>query len=124
MRNIRVVIAEDYTFFTDTLKQLLSTYSGIELVGEASAMVCAVEAARTLEAHVLVIDIKLLGEAGLDAICEIRSELPQTQIVVIGDEDEKVYSAAAHGRGAAAYVVKSAMCHQLVPAIIDSCKGA
>jgi YesN/AraC family two-component response regulator len=56
---IRVLLADDHTMFRQGLKEMLSTDSGIEVVGEADNGRVAVALARQIKPDVVVLDVEM-----------------------------------------------------------------
>jgi DNA-binding NarL/FixJ family response regulator len=86
---IKVLIAEDEDLFRQMLSTQLSSYPGIQVVGEASSGEEAIELAATLEPEVVLMDIELGGGLnGIQAGKTIRSAAPTTGIVLLSAHKE------------------------------------
>lgn len=111
---IRALIAEDYPLFRHILRQSLAGDPQIELVGEALDGQEAVEKAQTLRPDVVLMDVSLPRLGGLDATRLIREGAPDTKIVLLLEEDNREYRAAAQACGAHAYLAKVDMARDLL----------
>ncbi len=80
---IRVVIADDHVLVREGLSQLLSLQSDIEVVGEASDGIEALELTRKLRPHILLMDISMPRLGGIEATKLVRDAVPETRIVIL-----------------------------------------
>ncbi len=114
---IRVVIADDHAVVRRGLRQLLDSEGDIEVVAEAANLEDARRYVRGHRPNVLVLDLNLPEGLSLGAIPEIRSEFPDTQIVVLTMQNEPAYARQALSAGALGYVLKEAAESELVEAV-------
>jgi two-component system, NarL family, response regulator NreC len=120
---IRVVIADDHAVVRRGLLQVLDSEEGIEVVAEAANLEDARRYVRGHHPNVLVLDLNLPEGLSLDAIPEIRSEFPDTQIVVLTMQNEPAYARRALSAGALGYVLKEAAESELVEAVRRAAVG-
>jgi NarL family two-component system response regulator LiaR len=120
---IRVLIADDHAIVREGLRALIDTEPGMDLVGEASDGVEAVQLARSLKPDVLLLDLLMPRQDGLSAIAEIKQHEPEARILVLTSfaEDEKVFPAIK--AGALGYLLKDTTPHSLLQAIRDVYNG-
>ena len=114
---IRVVIADDHAVVRRGLRQVLDSEDGVEVVAEASTLEDARRYVRGHHPNVLVLDLNLPEGLSLGAIPELRSEFPDTQIVVLTMQNEPAYARQALSAGALGYVLKEAAEEELVEAV-------
>src|SRR6476619_2152364 len=122
-KTIGIVIADDHAVVRRGLKQVLGAEPGFEVLAEASDVD---EARRYVRGHhpdVLVLDLNLPGGSSLKHIPAIRSEFPDTQIVVLTMQNEPAYARQALSAGALGYVLKEAAEEELVEAIKRAAVG-
>jgi two-component system response regulator NreC len=122
-KTIGIVIADDHAVVRRGLKQVLGAEPGFEVLAEASDVE---EARRYVRGHhpdVLVLDLNLPGGSSLKHIPAIRSEFPDTQIVVLTMQNEPAYAREALSAGALGYVLKEAAETELVEAIKRAAVG-
>lgn len=114
---IRIVIAEDQALVRRGAALLLSMESDMEVVGQASNGVEAVELTQLLHPDVVLMDLHMPLKGGVVATREITRALPHTQVLVLTtlDDDETVFEAVR--AGAHAYLLKDAAENELLETI-------
>jgi len=122
-QNIRVFIAEDHKVVLRGLEALLKTESDIEVVGSAMDGIEALDGVLLLNPNVVLLDLQLPHKSGLQMIPEIRSQAPETKIVILTSfsDDETVF--AAIQAGALSYLLKDCSPDELIQAIRDAYEG-
>ena len=120
---IRIVIADDHAVVRRGLRQVLDAEEGLEVVAEACDLAGARRYVRGHHPGVLVLDLNLPEGPSLPAIPELRSEFPDTQIVVLTMQKEAAYAREALGAGALGYVLKEAAEDELVEAVRRAAVG-
>jgi DNA-binding NarL/FixJ family response regulator len=111
---IRALIAEDYPLFRNILRQSLAEDPLVELVGEAQDGREAVEKTQNLRPDVVLIDVSLPLLGGLDAARLIREQAPDIKLVLLLEEDNREYRAAAMDSGANASLAKVDMAKNIL----------
>jgi DNA-binding NarL/FixJ family response regulator len=103
---MRVLLADDHPLFRDGLATLLRA-RGMEVVGEASNGLEAVEKSRALKPDLILMDVNMPQMNGLEATRIIKTEKPDTKIVIltVSDDDENLFEAIKSG--AQGYLLKS-----------------
>lgn len=114
---IRVLVVEDHHVVRQGLVALLSATSEVEVVGQASDGLEAIEQYRALHPDVTLMDLQLPRLGGVDSITRIRQEFPAARFVVLTtfDGDEDIYRALQ--AGAKAYLLKGMTLDELVETI-------
>jgi two-component system response regulator NreC len=120
---IRIVIADDHAVVRRGLRQVLEAEPGFDVVAEAGNLDDARRYARGHHPHVLVLDLNMPGGSSLEHIPSIRTEFPETQIVVLTMQNEPAYARQALSAGALGYVLKEAAEEELVEAIRRAAVG-
>ncbi len=103
---------------------LLDAEPDFEVVAEAEDAEGASRYTSGHKPHVLVLDLNMPGESGLQAIPRIREGAPETQIVILTMQSETAFAREAMQKGARAYVLKEAAESELVKAVQDGRRGA
>lgn len=120
---IRILIADDYPLVRDSLRALIETEPGMEVVGEAADGIEAVFKTRSLHPDVILLDLVMPRQDGIEAIGQIKRENPEARILVLTSfaEDDKVFPAIK--TGAQGYLLKDSSPQQLLEAIRDVYRG-
>jgi two-component system, NarL family, response regulator NreC len=114
---IRIVLADDHPVVRRGLRMLLDDEGDFEVVAEAGDIDAARRYVRGHHPAVLVLDLNMPGGSSLEAIPTIRTEFPETQIVVLTMQQEPAYAREALAAGATGYVLKQAADRELVEAV-------
>src|SRR5690349_14784242 len=86
---LRVLIVDDHALFRRGLQMVLASESDIDVVGEASDGAEAVEKAKALKPHVVLMDVRMPRRSGIEAAGAIRDELPDSKILMLTMSDEE-----------------------------------
>jgi NarL family two-component system response regulator LiaR len=122
-QTIRILIADDHPVVRKGLKALLNTEPGLEVVGEAADGEQAVTKASTLKPDVILMDLSMPRKDGVQAISEIRQEVPGVKILVLTSFAEDRRIIAAIEAGALGYLLKESSPHELVRAVRTVYRG-
>jgi two-component system response regulator NreC len=121
--SIRVLIVDDHAVVRAGLKLLLDAQDDIEAVGEAGNARDAVFRMRSLKPDVVLMDVVMPGESGLEATEKILRESPDTKVLVLSMQDDPRYVREAFAVGASGYVLKEAVDAEVVAAIREVANG-
>jgi len=117
--SIRVLIADDHRLFAQALEAILATDDRIEIAGHARDGREAVELARTLRPHVILMDIAMPIMDGFQATKHILSESPGTSVLMLTGSNARTDVDRARKSGAAGYVTKDRIAGELIDAIVE-----
>lgn len=106
MGQLRILLADDHALFRDGVKSLLQAWR-LEVVGEASDGVQAVERALALRPDLVLMDIQMPRMDGIAATVRIKDELPETKIVMLTMSDDEHDLFEAIRAGADGYLLKN-----------------
>ncbi len=115
--SIRILLADDHTMVRQGLCQILSQHPEFEVVAEASSGAEAVEACRTLQPDVAVVDIAMKELNGIDATAQIVRHSPRTAVLILSMYSDERYVVRAVRAGARGYLLKNSAGDELVEAI-------
>jgi NarL family two-component system response regulator LiaR len=121
--SIRVLIADDHAVVREGLRTLIGTEPGMEVVGEATDGVEAVQKACSLRPDVVLLDMVMPRGDGLEAIHQMKRGCPEARILVLTSfsHSDKVFPAIK--AGALGYLLKNASPQALLRAIRDVDQG-
>lgn len=114
---IRIGIVDDHAIVRSGLQQFLSEQVDLRVVGEAANGREAIDLARTTEMDVLLLDLSMPGQSGIDALAMIRAKAPDAGILVLSAYAEEQYAVPLIRRGASGYLNKQCDPMEIVEAI-------
>jgi DNA-binding NarL/FixJ family response regulator len=116
-KQIRILSVEDHPVFREGLATIISSQQDMLLVAQASN---AMEAAAEFRRHrpdVTLMDLRLPGTNGTDALISIRGQFPQARIIMLTTSDGDGDIQRAMRAGASAYILKSMPKNELLAVI-------
>jgi two-component system response regulator NreC len=120
---IRVLIVDDHAVVRSGLRLLLTQEPDLEPVGEAGTGREAVFQARALKPDVILIDVVMPDQTGLEVLPTLRHEHPETKVLVLSMQDDPRYVREAFAAGASGYVLKEAADAEVVAAVREVARG-
>lgn len=122
-KSIRVIIADDHLIVREGLRFILETDPEIELVGDASDGTAAVRLAGEMQPDVALIDLRMPGLDGLQAIEQIRASFPHIALVILTTYNEESLMLRGLQAGACGYLLKDTSRETLLDAIRTAARG-
>jgi DNA-binding NarL/FixJ family response regulator len=104
---IRILSVEDHPVFREGLSTIIASQSDMILVSQATDAVEALSNFRRQRPDVTLMDLRLPGTNGIDAMVAIRGEFPQARIVMLTTSDGDGEIQRAMRAGASGYILKS-----------------
>ena len=120
---IRVLVVDDHAVVRTGLKLLLAAEADLEVVGEAGTAREAVFEVRAHKPDVVLLDVVMPGESGIEALPKLLIESPETKVLVLSMQDDPNYVREAFAVGASGYVLKEAVDAEVVEAIRQVAAG-
>lgn len=117
MKKIRVLLAEDHTIVRQGIVALLGAESDIEVVGEASNGLEAIELAKKLIPEVILMDIGMRQLNGLEATRAIKKLFPSMKILVLTMYENEEWIFQILKAGASGYLIKDSAMTDLTSAL-------
>ncbi len=118
-----VLIVDDHPLFREGLKSLLARHSSFEVIGEAGNGNDGLKKAKKLMPDLVVMDISLPDQSGIEVTGKIRSLLPETRVIVLSMHTKIDYITEAFRQGATGYVVKESATEKLMECLELVSKG-
>lgn len=123
MSKIRVMIVDDHALVREGIMAFLKFHNDIEVVGEASNGLEAIEKAERLRPDIILMDIAMPELGGIEATLEIKKRMPDIRILILTQYDDKEYVSRLLKAGVSGYILKHAVGTDLISAIRAVAKG-
>lgn len=123
LKQITVLLAEDYANLRKTLKLLVESEGDIKVVGEAKTGVEAVQMTGDLRPEVILMDISMPLLNGLHATRQIMKISPATKVLMLSAHSDPEYIEQAVIVGASGYLLKESSTQFLAHAVREVLKG-
>ncbi len=120
---LRVLIADDHLVVREGLRLILESADGFQVVGEACDGAEAVRLAEELEPDAILMDLRMPGVDGIEAIARVRARRPNAAVVVLTTFDEDALMIRALRAGARGYLLKDATRESLLDAVRAAARG-
>jgi DNA-binding NarL/FixJ family response regulator len=120
---LRVLIADDHQIVRDGLRLLIGTQADLELIGEASNGLMALELCRSFRPDVILMDLRMPFVNGTELIEALTLELPSITVLVMSSSEDSADVAAALRAGARGYLSKGANHLEVLSAIRAVAQG-
>jgi DNA-binding NarL/FixJ family response regulator len=120
---IRIVVVDDHAVVRSGLRLLLEVEDDFEVVGEAGDTHEAVFAVRAAKPDVILLDVVMPGESGIEALPKLLNEAPDAKVLVLSMQDDPSYVREAFAAGASGYVLKEAVDAEVVGAVREVAGG-
>ena len=121
--SVRVLIVDDHAVVRAGLALLLQAEEDLEPVGEAGTAKDAIFEARSVKPDVILMDIVMPDQSGLEVVPQLLEEHPETKVLVLSMQDDPSYVREAFEAGASGYVLKEAADAEVVAAIREVAAG-
>ncbi|MGZ8702469.1 MAG: response regulator [Gaiellaceae bacterium] len=120
---ITIVLVDDHAVVRSGLRLLLDAQEDMEVIGEAGNSKDATFRARALQPDVILLDVVMPGESGIEALPRLLKESPKTKVLVLSMQDDPRYVREAFAAGASGYVLKEAADEEVVSAVREIAGG-
>ena len=113
----RILLVDDHTIVRDGLKQILSKHFVQATFGEARDSGEAITAIENAFWDLILLDITLPGQSGLEVLKEITSRRPGAKVLVLTMHPEEQYAARVLKAGASGYLTKETASEEVINAV-------
>ena len=120
---IGIVVVDDHAVVRSGLRLLLEAEEDLTVLAEAGNAREAVFEVRAHTPDVILLDLVMPGESGIDAVPKLLHEAPGAKILVLSMQDDPQYVREAFAAGAKGYVLKEAADAEVVDAIRQVAAG-
>ena len=120
---IRVIVTDDQRELAEEIRSVLETDEALEVVGIAYDGFDALERMATLRADVVLMDIRMPNMNGVVATQRIKTEYPDTKVLILTTFDDSDYILSAINNGASGYLLKDIGGTALIDAVKNAYAG-
>jgi DNA-binding NarL/FixJ family response regulator len=114
---LKILIADDHALIRKGLKQILDDSPDMRVTGEAETGMQAIQMAQENEYDMVLLDISLPDKNGIDVLKQIKSNCPNTPVLMLSMHAEDQYAVRSMKAGASGYLNKQSAPAQLLTAI-------
>jgi two-component system response regulator NreC len=120
-KKTRVLVVDDHAVVRSGIRSLLAAEEDFEVVAEAANARDAIFEA--LKPDVVLLDVVMPGESGIEALPKLKQEAPDAKVLVLSMQDDPQYVREAFAQGANGYVLKEAVDAEVVGALREIAAG-
>jgi DNA-binding NarL/FixJ family response regulator len=114
---IRVLVADDHTVVREGIRHVLEGEPGFQVVAEAASGTEVLPLAERHQPDVVVLDISMPGESGLQVAAKLRRALPESRVLILSMHDDAEYVLESVRAGAHGYLLKDTAATELRRAV-------
>lgn len=120
---VSVLLVDDHPVVIEGLRKLLATAGDIEVIGEGHDAASALEQAKALRPDVILLDLRMPGASGIQAIRRLREQEWPGAVLILTSYGDAAYVRQAIEAGADGYLLKTAPPEELIHAIRAVARG-
>ena len=120
---IRIAIVDDHAMVRAGLRQFFAGEVDFRIAGEAANGREALDIVRRGEVDVVLLDISMPGQGGVDTLAAIRARAPDLPVLILSGFAEEHYATTLLRQGASGYLNKDCDPEEIVRAIRTVCRG-
>jgi len=104
---VKVLIIDDSNVVRDRIAEMLSSITGVEIVGEAANSIEAVYLVNKLKPDAVTLDIRIPGESGIEVLKKIKRSQPSTIVMMLTNFPHEQYKKKCYQLGGDYFFSKS-----------------
>ncbi len=120
---ISVLLVDDHPVVIEGLRKMLATAGDIDVTGEAHNAASAIEQARALRPDVVLLDLRMPGASGVQAVRRMREQSVDAAVIILTSYGDQAYVRQAIEAGANGYLLKSSHPDDLIASIRNAARG-
>ncbi len=121
--NAKIVVVDDHLMVLEAMCRLIDDQPDLDVVGRATTSAGALEEVERRDPDLLVLDLALGDDGGLELIRRLHRDDPGLPILIMSMYDEEVFAERALRAGALGYVMKEEAVDVLIDAIHEGLRG-
>ena len=114
---IKILLVDDHDLVRHGIKTILNNTPDIKVIGEATTGETAISLSKELNPDIILMDVKMSGMGGLEAIKRISRHNNKIKIIAVSSLDNEPYPSRTLQAGASGYISKSAKSQEMIDAI-------
>ena len=123
MNRLKILIADDHEIIRRGVRAILSSQTNVQIVGEASTGLQAIEQAHKLRPDVIIMDLTMPAMDGFEATRLIHGANAHIRIIVLTMHSSEIMIRNVLNAGAVGYLLKSELANKLKTALRTVCRG-
>lgn len=123
MKKLKVFIVDDHKLIREMWRMIFEEKEHLEVVGESGQLNDALEQIYKLRPDVVLLDINLPPDSGMDAVPHIRKHVPGAKIIAVSMHNQPAYAKKMFQLGVKGYVTKNSSQSELLKAIEEVIAG-
>jgi DNA-binding NarL/FixJ family response regulator len=124
VKSLNILLVDDHEMVRLGLRMVLQPLEGIQVIGEAGTAEDAIAGCEKYQPDLVIMDIRMPGNSGIDACREIVERWPNTQVIMLTSYAEDALIVEAIQAGAVGYVLKDVGMTELMRALEAVRQGA
>jgi DNA-binding NarL/FixJ family response regulator len=120
---IRIAIADDHAIVRSGLQQFLQEQDNMTVVGSAANGAETLQLVRSQPIDVLIMDISMPGQSGIDVLASLRAHAPDLAILILSGYPEQHYATTLLRQGASGYLNKECEPDEIATAVRTLARG-
>ena len=116
-RTVKIILVDNQPLFIRGLTSLIESKREYKVIAEASCLTDALAISMKEKPDLAIVEINLGDESGMDLILQLKSQNPNTAILVLSMYDERYYSERVLRLGARGYIMKTEPANKVLDAI-------
>lgn len=106
-KKLKIFIADDSSFIRERLPDMLSEFSGVEVVGQAEDGIQVLNSVRALNPDVVILDIRMPGKSGIEVLQELKEKKRGPVVIMLTNYPYSQYREKCLALGANFFFDKS-----------------
>lgn len=116
---MNVVLIDDSLLVRERVANIISELPGVKVIGEASNSLEAIEVVRKTKPDVVILDIKMPGESGVQVLRKLKNDFEELKIIILTNYPYAQYKAECFKYGADYFLSKSDEFEKLPKVLIE-----